>query len=224
MTGRHAYAMYKLEPGWRQIYGRLFRDYIRVKPAIVARADALYEARMAGHYRVGVHCRHPTHDIECLHRMPSLARFIAAARALLPADRSWVVVLATDYEPAVAAFRDAFGEKLIVQAGVMRAAAASDEQIHHEAGAPSVALAEQALVDALLLARCDAFVHVTSNLATAVGYMNPHSRMVYCETRLQALAGYLWSLHQSMPLIAWRGRLLRILGMRGPQQRTQQAG
>ena len=92
------------------------------------------------------------------------------------------------------------------------------------AGAPSVALAEQALVDTLLLARCDAFVHVTSNLATAVGYMNPHSRMVYCETRLQALAGYLWSLHQSMPLIAWRGRLLRILGMRGPQQRTQQAG
>src|SRR5262249_19179692 len=142
--------------------------YIRIIPAIQARADTIHDTAMAGHFRVGVHCRHPDHDAECLHRMPSIDRFIAATRALLPSDRSWVVFLASDYEPAVAAFRAAFGERLVVQPGVRRTLAAGDGQMHHSNAEPGVELGEQALIDALLLARCDAFVHVTSNLATAV--------------------------------------------------------
>lgn len=209
MSGRRAYAMYKFDRIWRRAYHRLFQRYITVRPALRARADAIHDQEMAGHYSVGVHCRHPDHDTECLHRMPSLARLIASARALLPSDRSWVVVLATDYELAVTAFREAFGERLVVQPGVMRATDAKDEQIHHREGAPSIELGEQALIDALLLARCDALVHVTSNLATAVGYMNPRSRMAYCETELQALSGYLWSLYQYTPLPDLRGRLVR---------------
>lgn len=214
MTARPAYAMYKLNPTWRQAYGRLFRRHIHVNPKIQARAEAIHDAAMAGHYRVGVHCRHPLHDSECLHRTPSLHRYIAAVRALLPADRSWVVFLAADYEPAVAAFRWAFGDRLVIQPGVRRARTADDEQIHHGNPDPAIELGEQVLIDALLLARCDAFVHVTSNLATAVGYMNPESRMVYCETKLQALAGYLWSLYQMTPLARIRGRLVRHLRTR----------
>ncbi len=209
MTGRRAYAMYKFDWRWRRIYNRLFRRYVAVKPALLARAEAIHARHMAGHYRVGVHCRHPDHDSECLHRSPSLARYIATTRALLPAGRSGIVFLASDYEPAVAAFRAAFGERLIVQDGVKRASGFDAEQMHHINPAPAIASGEQALVDALLLARCDAVVYVASNLATAVGYMNPDSRMVYCETRLQGLIGYLWCLYQYTPLAAWRGRLVR---------------
>lgn len=221
MSGRPAYAMYKWDWTWRRIYHRLFQRHVSVRPALRARADALHDAAMAGHYRIGVHCRHPDHDSECLHPMPSLARFIATARALLPANRSWIVFLATDYEPAVEAFRAAFGERLVVQPAVKRAADASAEQLHHTRAAASVELGEQVLIDALLLARCDALVHVTSNLATAVGYMNPASRMVYCETRLQALVGYLWSLYQYMPIAAWRGHLVRARAARREQAARQ---
>ena len=48
---------------------------------------------------------------------------------------------------------------------------------------PCTALGEQALIDALLLARCDVLLHTTSNLATAVGDMN-RLRMIYCEPLL----------------------------------------
>jgi hypothetical protein len=37
-----------------------------------------------------------------------------------------------------------------------------------------------------MLARCDTFLHVTSNIATAVGYMNPKLAMRYAETPLEA--------------------------------------
>jgi hypothetical protein len=47
------------------------------------------------------------------------------------------------------------------------------------------------LIDALLLARCEAMVHAVSNLATAVGYMNPRLRMVYCEPRFVGAAASL---------------------------------
>jgi len=223
MTARRAYAMYKFDFTWRQVYGHLYQRYIRVKPEIQARADAVHQTAMAGHYRVGVHCRHPRHDTECLHRSPSLARYVATVRALLPANGSWVVFLASDYEPAVGAFRSAFGERLVMQPGVRRALTAGDEQMHHGNSTPGVELGEQVLIDALLLARCDAFVHVTSNLATAVGYMNPKSRMVYCETKFQALQGYLWSLYQFTPLARIRGRLVQHARLRRERQSTQQA-
>jgi len=214
MTSRRAYAMYKFGWRWRRIYNRLFRRYIAVRPALLARAEAIHARHMAGHYRIGVHCRHPKHDSECLHPSPSLARYIAMTRALLPSDRSWIVFLASDYEPAVAAFRAVFGERLAMQEGVKRAPGPSAEQRHHIDPDPAIESGEQVLIDALLLARCDALVHVTSNLATAVGYMNPQSRMVYCETRLQAVIGYLWSLYQYTPLAAWRGRLVRAMAAR----------
>jgi hypothetical protein len=214
MTSRRAYAMYKFGWRWRRIYNRLFRRYIAVRPALLARAEAIHARNMAGHYRIGVHCRHPKHDSECLHRSPSLARYIAMTRSLLPSGHSWVVFLASDYEPAVAAFRAVFGERLVMQEGVRRASAPNAAQRHHIDPDPAIASGEQVLIDALLLARCDAVVHVTSNLATAVGYMNPDSRMVYCETRLQALIGYLWSLYQYTPLAVWRGRLVRAVAAR----------
>ena len=209
MTDRYAYAMYKLDLTWRRRYSRLFRRYITVKPALLARAEAIFARSMAADYRVGVHCRNPRHDSECLHPSPTLERYIAMTRSLLPAGRSSVVFLASDYEPAVDAFRAAFGDRLIVQEGVKRASATERDQLHHINPDPAVASGEQVLIDALLLARCDVLIHVTSNLATAVGYMNPDIRMVYCETRRQALIGYLWSLYKRTPLAALRARLAR---------------
>jgi hypothetical protein len=68
-----------------------------------------------------------------------------------------------------------------------------EDHIHHGSAEPARELGEQALVDCLLLARCDTVLHITSNLATAVGYINPALRMVYCETPLETMLGYAWS-------------------------------
>jgi hypothetical protein len=45
----------------------------------------------------------------------------------------------------------------------------------------NISLAEEVITDANLLAKSDVFIHITSNIATAVSFMNPATRMIYCE-------------------------------------------
>jgi hypothetical protein len=191
MTGGNAYAMYRRDRRWRRAYHALYRKYIHINRAIADRADAISDAQMAGRYCIGVHVRHPQHAIECPDPAPDVDTFIEQVRQLLPAEGVWAVVLATDIEPAVAAFRQAFGDRLVVQPDVLRAASVSDGQLHQGKRLPSVSSGVQVLVDCLLLSRCDVLVHVTSNIATAAGYINPDLKMVYCESRLQAAVSYL---------------------------------
>jgi hypothetical protein len=113
MTGRNAYGMYRLDRQWRHAYHSHFRRYIRIKPAILERVEAIQRAEMSGRYCLGVHYRNPLHAGECPNPTPSAETFIARCRRLLPKDRPWSVVLATDLEPAVAPFQRAFGDALI---------------------------------------------------------------------------------------------------------------
>jgi hypothetical protein len=193
ITSNFAYAAYKLNRRWRQVYHRLYRRYIRIQPSIREGADRIYRSTMTARYCVGVHYRHPAHDSECLYPIPSPEVFIERARRMLPEKGTVAVFLATDLEPVVDAFRSVFGESLVLQPGVRRARSASEKEVHRQ-GAPDPELAEQVLIDCLLLAKCDAMLHVASNIATAAGYINPRLKMVYCETPTQAIYGYWWSL------------------------------
>ena len=209
ITWIDAYATYRLGIGWRRKYHALFNKFIKIRPFLVDRADTLFRAGMAGRFCVGVHYRNPLHARECLRPIPPPEVFVARARRLLPAGRPAAIVLASDFEPAVDAFRAAFGDALVVQPEVTRAASLSQDQLHHAAAHPGLALGEQVLVDCLLLARCDVLLHVTSNVATAAAYINPKLRLVYCETRAEAVRGTLWSV--SRVVVRWlcltRGRV-----------------
>jgi hypothetical protein len=191
--GSAAYAMYKLFPAWRSRYHAIYQRSIHILPRVTDRVAAI-EARWGRErFRLGVHYRNPLHAEECPFPMPSPDTFVERARRLLPQGRPHVVFLATDIEPAIAAFRAAFGESLVVQPNVARADGSGD-QIHHSNPSPSRDIGDQVLVDCLLLSRCDALLHVVSNIATAAGYINPNLTMVYSETRLEAALGYTWSL------------------------------
>jgi hypothetical protein len=192
ISAMDAYATYKVDANWRRDYHRLFTRFIRVRPFITERVEALHRARMKGRFCVGVHYRNPLHASELLRPMPPPEAFIAQVRKLLPFWRRSVIVLASDFEPAVTAFRAAFGDRLVLQPAVARASALTD-QMHHGVAPPDLALGEQVLVDCLLLARCHVLLHVTSNVATAAGYINPALEMVYCETPEEALDGLRWA-------------------------------
>ncbi len=196
MTAKQAYAMAHTGSGWRHRYHKAFADHIRIRPHITARVDALMPPATAGHFLIGAHVRHPVHAGEQIHLMPSPRDFIDRIRGLIPREGSWRVVLATDVEETADEFRKLFGGNLILQPNVARAATASDVSTDAGGKPPAVALGEQVLIDALMLARCDVFVHITSNVATAVGYMNPHVRMVHCETRSERIRGIFWSVGQ----------------------------
>jgi hypothetical protein len=153
-----------------------------VREELRRRVQELWRDGGVGGSSIGVHYRHPEHSHECPREAPSMDTFIDRTRSLLARSKGASVVLATDVREAVESFRDAFGERLLVQPDVARAPAGETQ---YDWGLPPCAeLGEQALIDALLLARCDVLLHTTSNIATAVGYMNPRLRMVYCEPRL----------------------------------------
>jgi hypothetical protein len=182
ITGLHAYEMYKQGSRWRTAYGCAFSDHVRVRDELRRAASELWRDGGADEQSVGVHFRHPGHGHECPRPIPPVEDFIERTRGLLRRRRGGSVVLATDVHEAVEKFQSAFGDRLLVQPGVARAHARgfhADRNVE-----PSVALGEQALIDALLLARCEVMLHTVSNLPTAVGYMNPGLRMVYCEPRL----------------------------------------
>jgi hypothetical protein len=201
VTGKDVYATYRLNSRWRKKYNALFGRFVRIRSFLAERADAIFTSRMAGRCCVGVHYRNPRHAVECLRPIPPPEVFIDRVRKLLPAGRTAAVVLASDFEPAVDAFRVAFGELLVIQPEVTRVTSLERNQLHHVAAHQSLALGEQVLVDCLLLARCDVLLHVTSNVATTAGYINPELRMVYCETRAEAWLGTLWAVGR---VIDWR--------------------
>jgi hypothetical protein len=144
MTGIDAYAMYKSGDDWREIYNELFERYITVRPAIMKRAETLYSQEMRGPYCIGVDLRHAAHAVECPDPIPDIEIWIERVRALLPAPRtrlgrlkqrlmgetSWRVCLASDVESAVTAFRSEFGDRLVVQPGVVRVATHTDAEVH----------------------------------------------------------------------------------------------
>jgi hypothetical protein len=193
ISGKEAYATYKFNPFWRRRYHALFSRYVTIKPFLTARAEAIFNARVAGRFCIGVHYRNPRHGVECPSPIPPPEVFVERVRALLPAGRDAAIFLATDFEPAVAVFQVAFGDALVLQPAVSRADAGAVDQMHHITVDPSLKLGEQVLVDCLLLARCQVLLHVTSNVATTAGYINPRLRLVYCETPAQAWHGYTWA-------------------------------
>lgn len=187
MTGRHAYRMYKSGNSWRWAYHRVFRNHIRIHPRITDRVSAI-ESEMTGRFRVGVHYRHPAHSHECPRPNPPVQHVVARAMRLMSKHRPGAIYLATDVAEAVDEFRSVLGEHLVVQSDVERGSLADNVQVHHNQERPRVALGDQVLTDALVLSRCNVLLHLTSNIATAAGYINPRLPMVYCESVRARLA------------------------------------
>jgi len=196
-----AYVTYKLNRRWRYRYHELYQEYVTLRPFLSERASLIFQSRMAGRFCVGVHYRNPHHSHECLRQIPQPEVFVARAKKLLPAGRRVAVVLASDYEPAVDAFRAAFGEALIIQPDVVRAASFAQDQVHHLPANWSLTLGEQVMVDCLLLSKCDVLLHVVSNVASAAAYFNPNLKLVYCETFIESLYGYLWAMLRTVYIV-----------------------
>mmetsp|Transcript_27044 Transcript_27044/g.89805 ORF Transcript_27044/g.89805 Transcript_27044/m.89805 type:complete len:867 (-) Transcript_27044:95-2695(-) len=190
-----------LQGPWAKSRRRLYSDAAKkifrpCKAALTARDEALASVHRApGAPLIGVHKRvdNPgTARMQLAQVMPCTAAYIRAVKTLAArragsaaAAEAAVVVLATDDEGAVAAFREAFGERLVFRGEARRCAGGIDPQsrlpieVHGQSGNRlTIADARDCLIDALLLAACDAFVHADSNVTIAAGIMNPDTEAV----------------------------------------------
>jgi hypothetical protein len=207
LTYIHAYKLYK-SPGfqrWRHWYHLHLQTYVKPRQHIRDTVDAFYEKNLRGYTVISAHIRHPSHGIEQPgSRMPTVELFCELIQQLLSEKQlsrhKTKIFLATDQETVVDVVKERFEEMLVCSPDAARTSKAHDEkfnklshdekmreghQIQHltaaDPGKWSTKMAEEVIIDTYILAKGDYFIHVTSNIATAVSFINPSIQMVYCE-------------------------------------------
>lgn len=151
-----------------------------LRAAIAAAATDLRAARPSGQL-VGVHVRSAGIAPEQPSRvLPTPDDMADAAALVLKFDGA--VVLATDSADVVGLFRDRFGPSVYVR-DAARVPSYADVRGLHETAPPSLALATEVYLDAIVLAQCDYLVSAVSNVATAAWYMAPHVPHAFVEVR-----------------------------------------
>ena len=143
-----------------------------------------------GRFTIGVHRRVGNARVANLQvdgEVPTAQQFIQSVQAVARQARTteWAVFLATDDADAVDAFRDAFGDRLLLQGGVQRTTA---DAVEVHCGSPSFANAVSVMVDVIVLSRCTVLVHASSSISTIVAFMNPRMSLVRVRSELLPLA------------------------------------
>lgn len=171
--------------------------YVRPRDYILRKADAFFTEHLSGHYVIGVHARGTdatSKDELRSFRQGSLvlSRYIRAIERLLDCEPAARIFVASDEQESVDRLVDAFGARVIAYdslrhhggepAGrgpsgwIMPAYIAGDRDAAARNG-------EDAVVEYLLLSRCDQLVHNGSSLARtvllnapALPHLNTHRR------------------------------------------------
>ncbi|MDA8151855.1 MAG: glycosyltransferase [Acidithiobacillus sp.] len=207
LTYIHAYKLYR-SPGfsrWRHWYNLYFSTYVRLRDHIQSKINSIYADNLKGYHVISVHIRHPSHGLEQPGtRMPTVDLYCDLIREIQGREGfdkfNSRIFLATDQESVVMQLKEQFGGMVVYSSDAVRTTKANDEhfknlspdrqmqegfQIQHlTASNPDLwttSMAEDVIIDAYLLAKGEYFVHVTSNIATAVAYLNPRIKMIYCE-------------------------------------------
>lgn len=160
----------------RQAYHKTITDWIDVtNPAVLERVRRIREDRFGGRFCIGVHRRVANAMVVNLQRdgkSPSLEKLIGRCHTLLRnAHGEGIIFLATDDAEAVAAFKSAFGSRLVVQDKIQRTTPHESEV--HFGEKLSLRDAEDALVDTLLLSHCHVLLHGSSAISTAASILSP---------------------------------------------------
>lgn len=207
LTYIHAYKLYHRPDfyEWRCWYNEIIKKHIHLKPEIANRINKIKADYFDGYYVIGAHVRHPSHAIEQLSGVQAEnEKFVVKIRERIEkisqgGEKNIRVFLATDQELVVKHFKEEFGDKLVwmdatrttkEQDDLYNSLSKEDReregfQLQHiMANDPTrwnTGLAVEVIQDAWLLAECDVFYHTTSNVSTAISFINPEVEMVYCE-------------------------------------------
>lgn len=170
------------DDGLRRTAHGIIHRFIRPRDYIRQKVDEFYRRHMEGHYAIGVHARGTdatsTQEIRP-HRQGSLvlSKYVTEVRRLLEVQPAARIFVATDARSSLDCLKEAFGGRVL-----------ATDSIRHENGEaaghgptgwimPAYVAAdrdraarngEEAIVEYLLLSRCDYLVHNGSSLARTV--------------------------------------------------------
>lgn len=190
---------------WREATHNVFKQYIRLTPALRERVDTIkreYISTDADKTTIGVHFRHPSHC--CEQGIVLLRDYFREIDKIIDSHPNVWIYLATDNDLGVLAFSQRYGTRLgyiqditrtsldnLLEWAYERGTSHTDSmgfiggkgyELHYTAavnnphGDPK--LGTDVLTDVFCLAACEYFIHTASNVALAVSYINPNTKMI----------------------------------------------
>ena len=209
MTYVHAYRLYRTPQfsAWRRQYNAIFRQHVRLRAELRHEIEAFEARHLTRPFMVAAHIRHPSHTVEqpgsIIAHVDSYIEGVyrtIGTHGFDPSGKEWGVFLATDQEHVVRRFKSEFGERVAFHKSVRRTRSDEDvkfnslsaeeknqegHQLQHLVAANrahwSTSMAWEVVRDAYCMAKCNALLHVVSNVSTAISYMNPDIEMIFCE-------------------------------------------
>jgi hypothetical protein len=143
---------------------RLIKKYIRIKPAIWAKAKTFFDAHMAGKATIGIHLRGTDKARECPQLDP-LVLLNAANRY-----KNCQFFVATDEEHLLEQAKKMLKGPVIYYNS---ARSRNGKPVHIENTTEQALRGEEVLIEVLLLSHCYRFIHTASNVSAAVYFFNP---------------------------------------------------
>lgn len=166
--------MYPIPFGNKHIYDKGFRRYVKetildryvkVKPVVQDKVEEFWTSHMKGKKTIGIHLRGKFLSNEA----PRVPDEIIFAKANKYASKGYQFLVTSDQMPLIEkAIKELHGP--VIKYDCYRAESTTSPSKPQQL-LPQ--LAEDVLVEALLLSRCDHFIHTLSQVSTAVLYFNP---------------------------------------------------
>ncbi|KAL9962951.1 hypothetical protein ACROYT_G032109 [Oculina patagonica] len=178
----------------RMRVNKLIQQYVKPNSRIKEKVRMFYQRYLAGFTVLGVHVRGTDHWIETSERrLPSLMSWVKRARSILEAlPRPRKIFVASDNNEVIKKFVTYFGKETVVFTEAVRAKKYHDqiaphvpEFRHNAADSYKREIGTQVLMDILLLAKCDHFLHTESSVASLASYFNPHMTSYFLQDETQ---------------------------------------
>ncbi|KAJ7361835.1 hypothetical protein OS493_014477 [Desmophyllum pertusum] len=167
----------------RMRINKLIQQYVKPNSRIRETLRMFYHRYLAGFTVLGVHVRGTDHWAETSEqKLPSLMSWVEKAQLILETlPRPRKIFIASDNNEVIKKFVTCFGKDTVVFTKAVRAKGYHSQNAPHafkfkeNAADPyERQIGTQVLLDILLLAKCDHFLHTESSVASLASYFNPH--------------------------------------------------
>jgi hypothetical protein len=159
-----------LQDSFRKNMKRIIDKYIKVKPHTMATVEEFYKENIAGKTTFGIHIR-GTDKFKELAAV-SIEKICEQANECAKGLSNYQFFVATDQEALLTKAKQLLSGPVISYHSYR----SIDGRAIHKKTRPyhsKYMLGEEVLIEVLLLARCNKFIHTRSNVSTAVLFFNP---------------------------------------------------
>lgn len=161
----------------RNYLNGIIKKYIKIKPPVQNKIDTFYNQYMKNKINIAIHLRGTDKDLEYKNK-PNFKLILNEANKLAEQLGECQFFIATDEEKLLEQAKQLLNRQIIFYDCIRsKDGKALHKNLVHENS--KALLGEQVLIDALLLSKCDYFIHVrASNVAMAVLCFNPKIKTI----------------------------------------------